>query len=110
MQRYYFDFRDGDRLHRDDAGEDISPERLRAMATKSLVELARDRLVDAGESRHLAIEVRDDNGPVMRVSLDFDFDGVLSQGGKAAPVVRQAGRQEALIVEGRWPRGRLLHR
>ena len=73
MARYYFDLRDGDELAVDDEGFELPDlEAVQREAVRSLGDLTRDA---AGESicdlADMAIEVRDDDGPVMQVMFRF---------------------------------------
>ena len=65
--RYYFDLRNGDGVVADDAGEvhlDLSG--AQNEAARSLAHLIEDAVrKSTGPLTELAIEVRDDNGPVM---------------------------------------------
>jgi hypothetical protein len=69
MPRYYFDLREGDDLAPDEEGLELpSIERVQEEAARSLADLARDavrRNLDRA-AHQMAIEVRDDNGPVYR--------------------------------------------
>ncbi len=78
---YFFDSRDGPTLTRDDVGVELAGvEAARSMATRSLVDLVRDKLPEAGR-RELAIEVRDtDNNDLFKASLSF----AVSDGGQRA--------------------------
>jgi hypothetical protein len=77
MRRYYFDLRDGDVLVVDEEGLElldigaVQDEAARALAGFAW-EAAR---CSAGSDSHsLAIEVRDDAGPVMNVRFAFEID------------------------------------
>jgi hypothetical protein len=75
MPRYYFDLLDGDDLALDEEGLELSDLRdVQAEAAKSLADVARDAVYTfspVGGTRHMAIEVRDDAGPVMQVKFSF---------------------------------------
>ncbi|WP_440640785.1 DUF6894 family protein [Bradyrhizobium sp. PUT101] len=76
MPRYYFDMRDNDVFVADDEGLAFSSvDEVKAQATTALAELAKDVLPDS-VLRTLAIEVRDDLGPVLRVSLRFEIENI----------------------------------
>jgi hypothetical protein len=67
MVRYYFDFRDGDGVARDETGQDLdSIEAVRKSAVTAAGEALRDVTL-SGQEAHVAIEVRDGSGPVMTV-------------------------------------------
>jgi hypothetical protein len=76
MKRYYFDLRDGDDLCSDEEGmEMLDLEAVQEEAARALADMARDEvLARNGFARHLAIEVRDDNGPVMRAKFAFELE------------------------------------
>jgi len=67
MKRYYFDIREGDHLAADEEGlmmRDIDA--VQQEAAQSLADMARDAV--SGRMLHrMAIEVRDDIGPVLDV-------------------------------------------
>jgi hypothetical protein len=79
--RYYFDLRDDDELFRDDEGMEFS--KLAAVqeeATLSLAGMARDaaqKMYD-GAVREMAIEVRDEKGPVFcaRFTVDVNWNAI----------------------------------
>lgn len=76
MKRYYFDLRDGDALSRDEEGIELPDiKAVQEEAVRALADMARDR-AEAGSdlARYLAIEVRDDNRPVMRATFTFDIE------------------------------------
>jgi hypothetical protein len=78
MPHYYFDIRDGDELAPDEEGLHLkSTEAARAEAAKSLADMVRDAAHYArpANRRQMAIEVRDNAGPVMRVKLVFEIEG-----------------------------------
>ncbi len=76
MKRYYFDVRDGDALSRDEEGMELPDiEAVQEVAVRALADMARDRAeAGSGLARALAIEVRDDNRPVMRARFTFDIE------------------------------------
>ncbi|WP_271610951.1 DUF6894 family protein [Bradyrhizobium sp. CCBAU 21360] len=71
MNKYYFDIRDGGQFIRDDEGVELAhSEAARQEATITLSEMARTW----GSSRphhRMAVEVRDDHGPILQVSFSF---------------------------------------
>lgn len=76
MARYYFDTRDNDTFTPDDIGLEITSfERVKAVAS---VAMARD-VLPGSVVRNLANEVRDNSGPVLRVSLMFGIEHVAAQ-------------------------------
>ena len=74
MPRYYFDIREGDDLAPDDEGLELpSIERVQEEAARSLADMARDavRKPHDGADHDMAIEVRDDTGPLLQVKFTF---------------------------------------
>jgi hypothetical protein len=76
MPRYYFDLRDGDELAVDEEGVELRDiDLVQEEAARSLADMARDVVRrpahDRNLSHQLAIEVRDDHGPVMQVKFTF---------------------------------------
>jgi hypothetical protein len=71
MTRYFFDIQDGDARIPDEEGM-IFPnvEAAREEATMSLADLARDRVRER-RACSMAIEVRDEKGPVAEASLEW---------------------------------------
>jgi hypothetical protein len=79
MARYYFDTRDNDTFTPDDIGLEITSfARVKAVASVAMADLARD-VLPGSVVRNLAIEVRDNSGPVLRVSLMFGIEHVAAQ-------------------------------
>jgi len=77
MPRYYFDLRDGDDLAADEEGMVFATiDGAQSEAAHSLADMARDavRRQRGGKGQFMAIEVRDDNGPVLEVRLAFEID------------------------------------
>ena len=72
MALYFFDTRDNDIFIEDDVGLDYPDlEAVKIDAAKALAELARD--VIAGTlKRELAVEVRDEFGPVLTARMMFE--------------------------------------
>ena len=67
MARYFFDFRDGDGVARDEVGQDLdSLDTVRRTAVTAAGEALRDATL-SGKEGHVAIEVRDGNGRVMTI-------------------------------------------
>jgi len=77
MRRYYFDFLDARGLVVDDEGRELSDvEAVQMEAARSLVDMARDCLLETTvvSVDQIAIQVRDDAGPVMKVRFKFEID------------------------------------
>ncbi len=73
MALYYFDLIDEDGSSFDEEGLELSSLRAaQAEAARALADLARDAMLTGQSKRHMAIEVRDINGPVMQVRFDFE--------------------------------------
>lgn len=72
MPRYFFDSRDNDGFILDDAGLEFPDiEAVKVQAAKALAELARD-VIAGSVRRHLSIEVRDEQGPVLIAMMMFE--------------------------------------
>ena len=72
MALYFFDSRDAEIFIRDDEGLEFPDlETVKAEAARALAELARD-VLPASAKRELAIEVRDENGPVLLAVMRFE--------------------------------------
>ena len=77
MPRYYFDLRDGDDVSLDDEGLELpSIERVQEEAARSIADMVRDavRKDRNGAGQQMAVEVRDDDGPVLQVRFTFELD------------------------------------
>jgi hypothetical protein len=77
MKRFYFDIREGDEVIPDEEGLELSTiEKVQEEAARSLADMARDgvRKQGDGASHEIAIEVRDDSGPVLQVKFTFEVD------------------------------------
>jgi hypothetical protein len=77
MLRYYFDFRDRAGLAIDDEGLELGNlVAVQDEAAGALMDMARDtgRIVKGGQIEQMAVEVRDDLGPVMRVSFLWEIE------------------------------------
>jgi hypothetical protein len=77
MSHYYFDVRDGDHLALDEEGFSLpNMACVQYEATRSLVEMGRDAVrsavYDASKTERMAIEVRNEAGPVLRVNFTFE--------------------------------------
>ncbi|MBR0826732.1 hypothetical protein JQ596_14375 [Bradyrhizobium manausense] len=77
MKRYYFDMRDADVIAPDEEGLELpSIKAAQVEAAQALADMARDAARGLGEDspdRQLSIEVRDDDGPVLRARLVIDI-------------------------------------
>ena len=72
MRRYFFDTRDNDAFIEDDLGVEYPDlEVVKAEAARALAELARD-VLPGSTRRELAIEVRDEDGPVLVARMVFE--------------------------------------
>jgi hypothetical protein len=81
MPRYYFDTRDNEKFVPDELGLEITSfEKVRAVASVAMADLARD-VLPGSMARELAIEVRSDVGPVLRVSLRFEVENTAPRQG-----------------------------
>ena len=77
MARYYFDLLDDDGLAVDEEGLELSGLRaVQAEAAKALADMARDALHSSEgiTKQHMAIEIRDETGPVMQVRFNFEVE------------------------------------
>ena len=78
MRRYFFDVRDGDGVIPDEEGVVLSNlDAVQDEAARALADMARDEVRatnSKGLMRDLAIDVRDDNGAVMRVKFTFQIE------------------------------------
>lgn len=75
--RYYFDLRDADGITIDEEGIDLpSLQRVQEEAARSLADMARDVVAQRfdGSAHEMAIEVRDEVGPVLQVRFTFEID------------------------------------
>jgi hypothetical protein len=69
---YFFDTHDNERFIEGDHGVELPDLKAAALlAAESLIELARD-VVPGSIGRELAVEVRDDRGPILRTILHFE--------------------------------------
>jgi len=77
MSRYYFDLRDHAGLFVDEEGMELSDaQAVQEEAARALGDMARDalRALEGALVQQMAIELRDDLGPVMHVRFSFDID------------------------------------
>jgi len=65
MTQYFFDFRSRDVVSRDDEGYELSD---MVAAHREAVDALQDLLIQGGADQHVAIDVRDDFGPVLEVT------------------------------------------
>jgi len=76
MRRYYFDLRDNDTFLPDEDGiELLSMEVVKNQAARVLFEIARG-VIPGAEARTLTVEVRDDDGLVLKSTLRFEVEQV----------------------------------
>jgi Domain of unknown function (DUF6894) len=69
MARYYFDFRSDETSSIDEDGEDLTDlSAAHRVAIVALVEAMPEIAVEGAHDQELVIEVRDELGPVLRVS------------------------------------------
>jgi hypothetical protein len=78
VRRYFFDLRDDKGVIADDEGLLFSTlEAVQDEAARALGDFARDETrradLDAGHVHQMAIEVRDERGPVMRAKFSFEI-------------------------------------
>jgi hypothetical protein len=77
MTRFYFDIREGDDVFLDEEGLELtSLQKVQEGAALSLADMARDAVrgqFDRASTR-MAVEVRDDDGPVLQVKFSFEVD------------------------------------
>jgi hypothetical protein len=72
MALYYFDSRDDDEFIEDEMGVEFPDlEAVKVEAARALAELARD-VIPGSLRRVLAIEVRDEQGPVLVARMTFE--------------------------------------
>ena len=72
MPRYFFDTRDNEALVTDEEGLELPDlQAVKVQAGLALAELARD-VIPGSVRRHLSVEVRDDQGPVMVAMMMFE--------------------------------------
>ena len=72
MPLYFFDTRDGDRFIEDDIGLEFPDlEAVKIEASRALAELAHD-VLPGSLKRELAVEVRDEAGPVLKALMRFE--------------------------------------
>jgi len=78
MPRYYFDERDNEKFVIDDEGVEIDAfEQVKVEASRAMADFAKD-VLPGSIVRTLAIEVRDNWRPVLRVKLRFEIEHVLA--------------------------------
>lgn len=80
MTRYYFDLRDEQGVMTDEEGMELpTVQAVQEEAAQSLADMARDEMrkelgQDRNHHRSMAVEVRDDDGPLMTVKFTFEID------------------------------------
>lgn len=71
MKRYFFDIRDGDELSPDELGVELPDiKAVKTEAARSLADISRTDSY-GHPFRHMAIEVRDDDGPVLEATFNW---------------------------------------
>jgi uncharacterized membrane protein len=72
MRRFFFDSRDNGTFTEDDVGVEYGDlEAVKVEAARALAELARD-VIPGSTKRELAVEVRDEQGPVLIARMTFE--------------------------------------
>ena len=75
MALYYFDLIDEGGLSIDEEGVELPSLRaVQAEAARALADMARDAVTTGANKRYMAIDVRDENGPVMQVRFNFEVE------------------------------------
>ena len=77
VRRYYFDIREGDQFASDEEGFELSTiQAVQDAAARSLADMARDAVRNRhdGAGPQMAIEFRNDDGPVLNVRFTFEVD------------------------------------
>jgi hypothetical protein len=78
MKCYYFDLRDGDDLYQDEEGMELPDiASVQEEAARALADMARDSVHGNPANRlghRLAIEVRDDRGPMLQAKFTFETE------------------------------------
>jgi hypothetical protein len=75
MPRYYFDMRHEDEIATDEEGLELATiESVQEEAARSLADMARDTVHRDGKKCPMAIEVRDDHGPVLQARFTFEIE------------------------------------
>jgi hypothetical protein len=78
MPRYYFDVRDNDELAIDEEGLVLPTlQAVQIEAARSLVDIAKYAVWEKAETvlgHRMAVEVRDDNGPVLQAKFTFELE------------------------------------
>ena len=71
-KRYFFDIRDGDEIAVDEEGMVLaSVQAVQEEAARSLAGIAQDAVWASASGHHMAIEVRDEAGPVLQATFTF---------------------------------------
>ena len=75
MSRYFFDFRDGRRLMRDDEGVEFANlAAVRSEVMNSLPAMAAGQIQKNGDRFDFEMIVRNATGPIMKANLSFAFN------------------------------------
>jgi hypothetical protein len=89
MPRYYFDIRDNDELAADDEGLDLpNLQAVQIEAARSLADMAKHAVWEKAETilgHRMAVEVRDDNGPVLQAKFTFELERHQQEGRLLVP-------------------------
>jgi hypothetical protein len=72
VTRYFFDSRDNETVLKDDDGVELPDlDAVKVIAAQALAELALD-ILPGSVRRELAVEVRDERGPVLKALMRFE--------------------------------------
>ncbi|MCP3471731.1 hypothetical protein NLM33_15520 [Bradyrhizobium sp. CCGUVB1N3] len=75
MSCYYFDLRDDDDFAPDDEGLELpNIQAVQEEAAKALTDAARDALLRPINPTRIAVEARDDSGPVMQIRFTIEVE------------------------------------
>lgn len=73
MARYYFDLHEGDELAIDNEGMDFAErDDVRAAAVRTVAEMARDQIPECPSGHRIVIDVRNDRGKILSISVTFE--------------------------------------
>lgn len=79
MPRYFFDITDAGKFAKDDEGLELPDLRaVQVEAARSLADMARHVIwanAETVQGHRMAIEVRDENGPVLQAKFTFELGG-----------------------------------
>ncbi|WP_247973425.1 DUF6894 family protein [Bradyrhizobium sp. 195] len=75
MSCYYFDLRDDDGFAPDDDGLELpNVQAVQEEAARTLTDVTRDALLRPINPVRIAVEVRDDSGPVMQIRFTIEVE------------------------------------